>query len=458
MAADTSGRLLHCLKRTSKLPGFKSFPSCLRASIGGMNRKTTTSLQALVGALLIVGTGALSASAAPVSAARQLGGVCADCDFSRQRLSESPISGNFPRSRFDAAVLTDAQLRGNFANAVFASADMREATVHSANASHADFSRADLRDVKVTRSNLSHSVFDKSRASDARIALSSLSHSSFVEVAASNIEFRNVAATHSRFTASDLREARFDSSNLAHSQFRDCNLSDARFTGSNLDGADFAGADLSDAMFEGATLRGAQLARAKGLQSDSLRNACGDARTTVPAHMTRPPECGTQSRRMEHTRVVVSGPEPTQIFVNKEALRPALEEARREARAALAEARQDGVLVIGDLDATIQEALATAFSALRELDGAEVVIEQQIAREVADEEAERAEAEARRAMVEQERDLRIHNSATRREIAALQRAIRDSRDPQVRAAFEQRLMVLTGDMGNGEGPLSGGPN
>ena len=116
-----------------------------------------------------------------------------------------------------------------------------------------------------------------------------------------------------RLDEADLNGADLSRSNLQRAQLPDARLYGARLRHANLTGAtldrallaeaDLEGADLRNASFVGAYLGGASLAKANlsgaslssavGLTQEQSDQACVDQRTTLPAGLRRPAQCGS---------------------------------------------------------------------------------------------------------------------------------------------------------------------
>jgi uncharacterized protein YjbI with pentapeptide repeats len=463
---------------------------------------TRKHLLACIAAPLVSLTLAQTAMAGPINASRQIGGVCSDCDFSGQNLSDAPVSGNFPRSRFEGTRMDGARLKGNFANSVFTRANLSDSIISGANFSHADFSGAQLNGASIERVNFSHTIFNGSDAKDARFARSNLSHSSFVGWEANGAVLAYLNSQHADFSGAELKDAVFTHSNLDHSIFTRTELNGASFAGATLRHARFDGARLKDARFDGAVLKGADFSNARDLKSDVFALACGDDNTRLPRGVDAPPACGDNPGRA-HLQVIEKDGR-TNIIINHNAMRASMAEAQAEAHLemaeALNEARQSmsgmerGVIAITGLDTTIQEALRAAFASMGEFqfeseDDVRIMVSP--SRELTDEEKQRLKGlegleglkglEGLQGLEALQRletlggveaiesitvtrpdssraetrhlEIRVARRASGREIEALKRAIEGTDDPQMRAAFEARLEELLRANGEAGGLL-----
>jgi len=90
------------------------------------------------------------------------------------------------------------------------------------------------------------------------------------------------------FTKADLDEADVSGSDLGSAFLLFANLSGVNLKNSVLLGAHLEGANLTAADLHGADLRGANFTGAKGLSSDQLESAKGNAETTLPEGLARP--------------------------------------------------------------------------------------------------------------------------------------------------------------------------
>jgi len=98
-----------------------------------------------------------------------------------------------------------------------------------------------------------------------------------------------VAETRTRRRGPDLRGADLVGADLRRRDLRGARLRGALLVGADLRGVDLDRAELLGADLRGADLRGARLAGAILLTVPQLRAARGDAATTVPPHLERPP-------------------------------------------------------------------------------------------------------------------------------------------------------------------------
>lgn len=90
----------------------------------------------------------------------------------------------------------------------------------------------------------------------------------------------------------DHRGARLLGARLRGARLANASLRGALLLGADLRGADLRGADLTGADLRGADLRGADLTGALFVVAAQLEAARGDARTQVPAGLTRPRHWG----------------------------------------------------------------------------------------------------------------------------------------------------------------------
>jgi Pentapeptide repeats (9 copies) len=97
-------------------------------------------------------------------------------------------------------------------------------------------------------------------------------------------DFRNSVLSDVDFRRADLWGANFAESLLFDTSFREAMLFNAHFEKSSL-----AGTDLYDADLRGVHFEGAKLMRAKGLTQKALNNTHGDADTSIPKNLARPP-------------------------------------------------------------------------------------------------------------------------------------------------------------------------
>ena len=99
-----------------------------------------------------------------------------------------------------------------------------------------------------------------------------------------------VAEAHAgRAGSRDLRGADLVGQDLRRRDLRAARLRGALLLGADLRGVDLDRAELLGADLRGADVRGARLAGALLLTGPQLAAARGDAATTVPAHLRRPP-------------------------------------------------------------------------------------------------------------------------------------------------------------------------
>jgi uncharacterized protein YjbI with pentapeptide repeats len=400
----------------------------------------------LTAALVFTCVDATTAVAAPINAAPQLGGVCADCDFSSQNLSAAPVTGNFPRTRFEATRLTEAELSGNFSHNNFVSAELTRAIIHSSNLSFSDFTASRMDGLSADRSNFSYTVFDRAKASNARFMRSTFSHASLVGFVADNAQFHYVNAEHSNFSESQLVSAVFMGSILDHARFDNANLSEASFRGATLRHVSFREAQLKGTRFDGAVLEHADFSQARGLNAESFVSACGDAQTSVPANVVRPKPCSGSGQSSSYA-FVHSGSK-THVILHRDSLRAALSEARAEAAAARAAALADL-----SFDGTIQEALAAAVSRLSMMGNEDNIrIIMGPSKEPAAPQTPpppgmlvRAGSPPLLSVGPGVKPVSPLSSsrATTREIEALRRALAASSDPVMRDAFARRLAEIS---------------
>lgn len=98
-----------------------------------------------------------------------------------------------------------------------------------------------------------------------------------------------VAEAHSGRRGGDLRGADLVGRDLRRRDLRAARLRGALLLGADLRGVDLDRAEMLGADLRGADVRGARLAGALLLTDPQLAAARGDAATTVPAHLVRPP-------------------------------------------------------------------------------------------------------------------------------------------------------------------------
>jgi len=98
-----------------------------------------------------------------------------------------------------------------------------------------------------------------------------------------------VAEAHTGRRGRDLRGADLVGQDLRRRDLRAARLRGALLLGADLRGVDLDRAELLGADLRGADVRGARLAGALLLTAPQLSAAVGDATTTVPSHLVRPP-------------------------------------------------------------------------------------------------------------------------------------------------------------------------
>jgi uncharacterized protein YjbI with pentapeptide repeats len=117
--------------------------------------------------------------------------------------------------------------------------------------------------------------------------------------------FQAAVLDYAQFRFADLEKASFNqwrkhSASLRNAYLRDALLKNADLRGADLTNADLTGADLTKAMVDdetnftgviwtGAKLKGVDLMGNKTVDSDKVREACGDAATKLPSNVTIKP-------------------------------------------------------------------------------------------------------------------------------------------------------------------------
>ncbi|WP_299475136.1 pentapeptide repeat-containing protein [Cypionkella sp.] len=160
---------------------------------------------------------------------------------------------------------------------------------------------------------LSGTGFNNARMAGANLQRSELVRSSFIGADLSGANFEKSLASRSDFSGANLRGARLVKAEFLRVSFVKADLTDADLSGGDFYRNDFtdaqmSGANLHDAImprttFTGATMKGANLAGAfllrtrfdnvdlsqvTGLEQTQLDQACGDAKTILPAGLTVP--------------------------------------------------------------------------------------------------------------------------------------------------------------------------
>jgi uncharacterized protein YjbI with pentapeptide repeats len=114
--------------------------------------------------------------------------------------------------------------------------------------------------------------------------------------------FQAAVLDYAQFRFADLEKASFNqwrkhSASLRNAYLRDAHLKNADLRGADLTNADLTNADLTKAIVDdetnftgviwtGAKLKGVDLMGNKTVDSDKVREACGDAATKLPSYMT----------------------------------------------------------------------------------------------------------------------------------------------------------------------------
>jgi hypothetical protein len=102
------------------------------------------------------------------------------------------------------------------------------------------------------------------------------------------MDLRRANLVKANFRRSDLRGTDLRGANLFKADLFKADLAKADLTGANLVKADLTGVNLTGTNLTRADLTGANLSESYGLAPYQLRSAMGDAKTKLPARLTRP--------------------------------------------------------------------------------------------------------------------------------------------------------------------------
>ncbi|HEX3430563.1 MAG TPA: pentapeptide repeat-containing protein [Rhizomicrobium sp.] len=96
-------------------------------------------------------------------------------------------------------------------------------------------------------------------------------------------DLTNTCVKHGNLEGADFTGAKLVLMCMSYGDYKNASFRGANLSGANLAHARLDGADLSRARLTITSIKGADLRRAKGLVQEQIDQACGDAKTRLPA-------------------------------------------------------------------------------------------------------------------------------------------------------------------------------
>jgi uncharacterized protein YjbI with pentapeptide repeats len=231
-------------------------------------------------AVLTAVLGTASAAHAACNDSPKAGVNWVDCSKTMLMLDSRDLSGgDFSQARLSSSTLTGARLaRAKLVGAELSFAKFDKADLSGANLEKAVGLRASFVGANLSGAQLVSSEFSRANFAQAIMTGANLSKSDLIRSNMSGAELTGADLSKSELARVVLTSAKLSNANLSYT-----NLARTDLHGAVLDGVDLTGAYLYLT-----NLAGADLTRTRGLTTEQLSLACGNAQTKLPAGLGAP--------------------------------------------------------------------------------------------------------------------------------------------------------------------------